>query len=85
MLLDGARTRFPTGSVEIWQANAAGRYAHPGDRGSPVEQGFGGFGRSATDGAGRFEFVTVKPGRVPWVDGRQQAPHVLVGVFARAC
>ena len=52
-------------------------------RGDPLEDGFTGFGRSGTEEAGRFEFVTVKPGRVPWVDGRLQAPHLLVGVFAR--
>ena len=52
-------------------------------RRSPLEDGFTGFGRSGTEDAGRFEFVTVKPGRVPWVDGRLQAPHLLVGVFAR--
>jgi protocatechuate 3,4-dioxygenase alpha subunit len=71
--------------VEIWQANAAGRYAHPADdrEGIPLEDGFTGFGRSGTEDAGRFEFVTVKPGRVPWVDGRLQAPHLVVGVFAR--
>ncbi len=49
----------------------------------PLEGGFTGFGRSGTEDAGRFEFVTVKPGRVPWVDGRLQAPHLLVGIFAR--
>jgi protocatechuate 3,4-dioxygenase, alpha subunit len=85
MLLDGAGDPVPDGMIEIWQANAAGRYAHPADDREeiPVETGFTGFGRSATDDAGRFEFVTVKPGRVPYVDGRLQAPHLLVGVFAR--
>ena len=75
----------PTAMVEIWQANAAGRYAHPADDREeiPLEDGFTGFGRSGTEDAGRFEFVTVKPGRVPWVDGRLQAPHLLVGIFAR--
>ena len=84
-LLDGAGDPVPDGMIEIWQANAAGRYAHPADDREeiPVETGFTGFGRSATDDAGRFEFVTVKPGRVPYVDGRLQAPHLLVGVFAR--
>ena len=84
VLLDGAGDPVPDGLIEIWQANAAGRYAHPADDREeiPVEEGFTGFGRSATD-AGRFEFITVKPGRVPWVDGRLQAPHLLVGVFAR--
>jgi protocatechuate 3,4-dioxygenase alpha subunit len=71
--------------IEIWQANAAGRYAHPADdrEDVPLEQGFSGFGRAPTDKAGRYELVTLKPGRVPWMDGRLQAPHLLVGVFAR--
>jgi protocatechuate 3,4-dioxygenase alpha subunit len=85
VLLDGAGDPVPDGMVEIWQANAAGRYAHPRDDRAeiPLEAGFTGFGRSGTDDAGRFEFVTVKPGRVPWADGRVQAPHLLVGIFAR--
>jgi protocatechuate 3,4-dioxygenase, alpha subunit len=85
LLLDGAGDPVPDGMVEIWQANAAGRYAHPADDRDdvPLEDGFRGFGRSETVVDGRFEFVTVKPGRVPWVDGRLQAPHLLVGVFAR--
>jgi protocatechuate 3,4-dioxygenase alpha subunit len=85
VLLDGAGDPVPDGTIEIWQANAAGRYAHPADdRGEILlEDGFTGFGRSGTEDAGRFGFLTVKPGRVPWVDGRLQAPHLLVGVFAR--
>jgi protocatechuate 3,4-dioxygenase, alpha subunit len=85
VLLDGAGDPVPDGMIEIWQANAAGRYAHPADDREEIalEEGFTGFGRASTDGAGRFELVTVKPGRVPWVDGRLQAPHLLVGIFAR--
>jgi protocatechuate 3,4-dioxygenase alpha subunit len=85
VVLDGAGEPVPDGVVEIWQANAAGRYAHAMDdrHEIPLEDGFAGFGRSGTEDAGRFEFVTVKPGRVPWVDGRLQAPHLLVGLFAR--
>jgi len=85
LLLDGAGQPVPDGLVEIWQANAAGRYAHPSDDrvDVPLEDGFSGFGRSGTVDGGRFELVTVKPGRVPWVDGRLQAPHLLVGVLAR--
>jgi protocatechuate 3,4-dioxygenase alpha subunit len=85
VLLDGAGDPVPDGMIEIWQANAAGRYAHPADdrEDIPLEQGFSGFGRASTDDGGRYELVTVKPGRVPWVDGRLQAPHLLVGVFAR--
>lgn len=85
VLVDGAGDPVPDGMVEVWQANAAGRYAHRADDREevPLEDGFTGFGRSGTEDAGRFEFVTVKPGRVPWVDGRLQAPHLLVGIFAR--
>ena len=85
LLVDGAAAPVPDGMVEIWQANAGGRYAHPADERaeSPLEDGFTGFGRSSTEDGGHFEFVTVKPGRVPWPDGRLQAPHLLVGVFAR--
>ncbi len=84
-LLDGAGDPVPDGLVEIWQANAAGRYAHPGDTRAeiPLEDGFTGFGRSDTVDDGRFEFVTVKPGPVPMPDGRLQAPHIVVGVLAR--
>jgi protocatechuate 3,4-dioxygenase alpha subunit len=84
-LLDGNGDPVPDGMVEIWQANAAGRYAHPSDAREdvPLEEGFLGFGRSGTEDEGRFEFLTVKPGSVPAPDGRAQAPHLLVAVFAR--
>jgi len=84
-LLDGNGDAVPDGMVEIWQANEAGRYDHPGDTREdvPLEAGFGGFGRSGTVDDGWFEFVTVKPGQVPMRDGRPQAPHLAVGVFAR--
>jgi protocatechuate 3,4-dioxygenase, alpha subunit len=84
-LLDGAGEPVPDGLVEIWQANAAGRYAHAADTRDdrPLEHGFTGFGRCGTDPEGRFEFVTVKPGPVPWPGGGLQAPHIAVGVFAR--
>ena len=84
-LFDGAGDPVPDGMVEIWQANAAGRYAHPADTRDdvPLEEGFLGFGRSGTVDDGWFEFVTVKPGRVPAGDGRLQAPHLVVSVFAR--
>lgn len=85
VLLDGAGEPVPDGMVEIWQANASGRYASPADDRDdvPLEDGFLGFGRSETADAGRFRFTTVKPGPVPWPDGGLQAPHVLVAVFAR--
>ena len=84
-LLDGAGDPVPDGMVEIWQASPAGRYSHPADARDDlvVEEGFAGFGRSGTEDEGRFELVTVKPGAVPYPDGRLQAPHLVVGVFAR--
>ena len=70
--------------VEIWQANAHGRYAHPDDtRDLPLEAGFKGFGRVPTDAAGRFRFTTIKPGRVPADDRSLQAPHINVTIFMR--
>jgi protocatechuate 3,4-dioxygenase, alpha subunit len=82
---DGNGDAVDDALVEIWQANAAGRYAHPEDprQDIPLEDGFTGFGRCATDQEGRFEFLTVKPGQVPGPDGRMQAPHIDVSVFAR--
>jgi protocatechuate 3,4-dioxygenase alpha subunit len=84
-LLDGNGDPVPDGLIEIWQANAAGRYAHAEDTRTdiPLEDGFRGFGRSGTVDDGWFEFVTVKPGRVPGPDGDLQAPHLVVLVFAR--
>jgi protocatechuate 3,4-dioxygenase alpha subunit len=82
---DGAGEPVQDAMVEIWQAGRAGRYAHPEDRREelPLEEGFTGFGRCATDAEGRFEFLTVKPGIVPGPDGRPQAPHIDVAIFAR--
>jgi protocatechuate 3,4-dioxygenase, alpha subunit len=84
-IYDGAGEPVVDAMVEVWQANRSGRYAHPeDDRGDlPLEEGFTGFGRCPTDGDGRYEFVTVKPGVVPGPDGRPQAPHIDVLIFAR--
>jgi protocatechuate 3,4-dioxygenase alpha subunit len=83
-MLDGNGNPVADGLVEIWQANAHGKYAHPEDRRDlPAEPGFRGFGRVPTDEQGFFRFVTVKPGRVPGPKGSLQAPHIAVTVFAR--
>jgi protocatechuate 3,4-dioxygenase, beta subunit len=53
--------------VEIWQANAGGRYSHVGDRNAaPLDPNFTGTGRCLTDSEGRYEFTTIKPGAYPW-------------------
>ncbi len=80
-VLDGAGAPLTDALVEIWQADAEGRYHHPGDPAS-ADAAFGGYGRVATDSQGRFRFETIKPGRVPGPEGRTQAPHVLVGLLA---
>jgi len=84
-VFDGNGEPVSDALLEIWQANSAGRYAHPEDTRDelPREDGFMGFGRCATDAEGRFEFVTVKPGPVPGPDSGTQAPHIDVSVFAR--
>ena len=76
-VIDGEGTEVPDAMVEIWQADGAGNYA---GRGSNTT--FKGFGRSETKGSG-FSFRTVKPGAVTGPDGKIQAPHINVSVFAR--
>jgi protocatechuate 3,4-dioxygenase alpha subunit len=82
VVYDGAGEPVPDALVESWQADAAGRFDHPDDPRGAVP-GFRGFGRSATDDEGRWGIRTVRPGRVPGPDGRAQAPHVDLSVFAR--
>ena len=84
-IIDGADEPVTDALVEIWQANRAGRYLHPQDRREdlPLQEGFTGFGRCPTDVEGRYEFATVKSGVVSGPDGRPQAPHIAVSVFAR--
>jgi protocatechuate 3,4-dioxygenase, alpha subunit len=83
-VLDGDSKPVPDALLEIWQANSAGKYAHPDDtQDKPIEPGFKGYGRIPTDDQGRFQFTTIKPGQVPGPDGKPQAPHIVVSVFAR--
>lgn len=83
-VLDGDGVPVPDALVEIWQANAYGRYNHPADHGpAPLDPSFLGFGRSGTAEDGSYWFETVKPGPVPFDGERLQAPHICVTVFAR--
>ena len=85
-LLDGAGDPIPDGLIETWQASPAGRFAHPADPRGPVpdgDQGFRGFGRSATGHDGTYQITTLKPGPLPAGDGHTEAPHLDVSVFAR--
>ena len=81
-VLDGDGKPVNDALVEIWQANLHGKYADPQDKQSkPLDQGFRGFGRSATDDNGAFRFKTIKPGRVAGPGGKLQAPHIAVNVL----
>lgn len=81
---DGDGASVSDAMVEIWQANSYGRYHHPADtRDLPLDPGFPGFGRTGTDDEGRYWFETIRPGPVPFGDGRMQASHIVVAVFAR--
>lgn len=83
-LLDADEQPIPDGMIEIWQANAHGKYAHPDDhQAQPLTKNFMGFGRMSTDEQGGFRFSTIKPGAVPHHDGSLQASHIMVQVFAR--
>jgi protocatechuate 3,4-dioxygenase alpha subunit len=84
-VLDGDGAPLPDALIEIWQANADGRYDHPDDRqqDKELDPAFHGWGRSATDNEGRFRFLTIKPGPVPGPGNTLQAPHINVTVFAR--
>jgi len=83
-VLDGDGEPVNDGVVEIWQANAHGKYAHPEDaQDKPLDTAFRGFGRSLTRTDGGFRFTTIKPGAVPGPGGATQAPHIVVTVFMR--
>ena len=83
-VFDGAGQSVEDALIEIWQANAHGRYRHALDAGpAPLDPNFFGFGRCPTDSSGAFGFDTVKPGAIHGGDGKQHAPHVNVTVFAR--
>jgi protocatechuate 3,4-dioxygenase alpha subunit len=83
-LLDGDGTPVPDGMVEVWQADASGKYDHPEDQQPQApDPAFCGFGRLDMDAEGCCVFDTVRPGRAPDGHGRCQAAHLNVIVFAR--
>jgi protocatechuate 3,4-dioxygenase beta subunit len=66
-VLDEDGHGVPDSLVEVWQANAAGRYMHKVDQhGAPLDPNFSGCGRVVTDAEGRYRFVSIKPGAYPW-------------------
>lgn len=83
-MFDGEGQGVDEALVEIWQANADGKYNHADDtQDKPVDPDFLGFGRQATDENGVCVFETIKPGEVPGPNGTMQAPHLAVSVLAR--
>jgi protocatechuate 3,4-dioxygenase alpha subunit len=85
-VFDGIGTVLKDVLIEIWQANAAGKYAHPADRqaGKAIDPTFRGWGRACTDfETGVYTFDTVKPGRVEGRNGRIMAPHINAWIVAR--
>jgi protocatechuate 3,4-dioxygenase alpha subunit len=83
-ILDGDGVGVPDAMIELWQANAYGRYQHPADtRDLPLDPSFTGYGRSGTDSEGRFVFETIRPGPVPFDHTSMQAPHLCITIFGR--
>jgi protocatechuate 3,4-dioxygenase, beta subunit len=86
-VLDGDGRAVAGSLVEIWQANAAGRYTHADDRHeAPLDPNFSGAGRCLTDAEGRFEFVTIKPGAYPWRNHANawRPAHIHFSLFGRS-
>ena len=82
-VFDGDGQPVPDAMLEIWQADSQGRFADPQDKRALPNATFRGFGRCGTDANGAYAFDTIKPGSVPDPDGKAQAPHLLLAVFAR--
>jgi protocatechuate 3,4-dioxygenase beta subunit len=86
-VLDSGGRPVPATLVEVWQANAAGRYAHDiDDHPAPLDASFSGAGRCLTDAAGRYRFVTVKPGAYPWRNhlNAWRPAHIHFSLFGQA-
>jgi protocatechuate 3,4-dioxygenase beta subunit len=86
-VLDSDGRPVPDTLVEIWQANAAGRYRHVGDNWpAPLDPHFDGLGRVMTDSLGRYEFTTVQPGAYPWGNHHNawRPAHIHFSLFGRA-
>ena len=86
-VLDSDGRPVPNTLVEIWQANAAGRYRHVvDDWPGPLDPNFTGVGRCFTDSEGRYRFVTIKPGAYPWKNHHNawRPAHIHFSLFGRA-
>lgn len=83
-VIDGSGTPLKDALIEIWQADADGLYNSPSETRGSADPNFAGWGRTPGDMAtGEFVFETIKPGKVPFNDGRPMAPHITFWVVAR--
>jgi protocatechuate 3,4-dioxygenase alpha subunit len=82
-VFDGDGTPMPDCMLEIWQADAQGRFSDPQDKRALPNSSFRGFGRIGTDANGGYAFDTIKPGQVADPDGKPQAPNLGLAVYAR--
>jgi protocatechuate 3,4-dioxygenase alpha subunit len=82
-VFDGDGQPVPDCMLEIWQADSQGRFVDPKDKRALPNSAFRGFGRCGTDASGGYAFDTIRPGPVPDPDGKPQAPHLLLAIFAR--
>ena len=81
---DGEEAPLSDAVIEIWQADADGLYPSPRETRGAADPNFSGWGRCAADlETGEFVFETIRPGSVPYPDGREQAPHVTFWIVAR--
>ncbi|HET8615297.1 MAG TPA: protocatechuate 3,4-dioxygenase subunit beta [Actinomycetales bacterium] len=86
-VLDGTGRAVPDTLVEVWQANAAGRYRHLRDQWpAPLDPNFDGLGRVVTDSQGRYTFTTIQPGAYPWGNHHNawRPAHIHFSLFGRA-
>jgi protocatechuate 3,4-dioxygenase, beta subunit len=86
-VLDGEGRPVRNSLVEIWQANAGGRYRHDGDQHpAPLDPNFSGAGRAVTDDEGRYRFITIKPGAYPWRNhpNAWRPAHIHFSLFGNA-
>ena len=86
-VLDEAGRPVPRTVIEIWQANAAGRYIHAADQwDAPLDPNFTGAGRVVSDEAGRYRFVSVRPGAYPWKnhDNAWRPAHIHLSLLGPA-
>ncbi|MBD0863039.1 protocatechuate 3,4-dioxygenase subunit beta [Gordonia sp. zg691] len=86
-VLDSDRKPVPHTLIEVWQANAGGRYRHTGDNWSaPLDPFFNGLGRCTTDATGHYSFTTIKPGPYPWMnhDNAWRPAHIHFSLFGTA-